>query len=370
MRKIIFAVLNFCFIFCIFVLPIGAIGVNHCETFKRAFYELQWYINRDYNDTKENEQLPVGVILDYTYSNCEFKEEYGRGNIGELGYYFYAFPAEYFEALAKEYFQVVNTNDLRNGYGSQYNIRYSNETNEYIGMNPGGWGGAASYIIYGYTENGQGKYTTYGYVGVYTSEEEYLQMVEQYPETKYEKGYISTGEFHSDGTKQIMLIDSYLKSVVSFSGENVKFHSLETIDEFPEISGLITPNTKIDVPAASMPTSGQSSVTNQSPSKQDSIITSQESDIDRPILPKENNITKTQESSQVSTAETTTEIVSSNDDVETSSSVDKTKESFTENKQEKINESQNNTVWITISIGLTVTVTGAFGYFILLRKKH
>ncbi len=370
MKKIISLILAVIATFSIFILPTNAISVNHCETFNRAFYELQWYINRDYNDTKENEQLPVGVILDYTYSNCEFEEEYGRGNIGDLGYDFYAFPAEYFEALAKEYFQVVNTNDLRNGYGSQYNIRYSDETNEYIGMNPGGWGGAASYIIYGYTENGQGKYTTYGYVGVYTSEEEYLQMVEQYPETKNEKGYISTGEFHLDGTKQIMLIDSYLKSVVSFSGENVKFHSLETTDEFPEISGLITPNTKIDVPAASTPTSSQSSVTNQSPSKQDSIITTQESDIDRSILPEENNITKTRENSKASTAETTTEIVSSKDEAETSSSVDKAKESFTENKQEKINESKNNTVWITIAIGLTVTVTGAFGYFILLRKKQ
>lgn len=377
MKKIISVILAVIATFSIFILPANAISVNYCETFRRAFYELQWYINRDYNNTKENKQFPIGVILDYTYSNCDFKEEYGRGDIGELGYHFYAFPAEYFEALAKEYFQVVNVSDLRSycGYIGEYNVRYNTETSEYIGINPGGWGGAASYIIYGYTENGQGKYTTYGYVGVRTSEAQYLKMIKENPETENERGYIHTGDILLDGDKEILLIDSYLKSVVSYNGENVKFHSLETIDSLPDINGLITPDTKVKIPTSSTPASSQSpSMTNQvqSSSKQENTVTSQESNIDNHTFPSENNTAKTQESRETSTAETSTEIVSSNDDAEISSSVDNSKESKTETniKQEKVNAAQNNANWIIIVIGLTVTVIGVFGRFFLLRKKQ
>ena len=262
MKKVSSIFLIMAFLCGLFFVPAKAISVNHCKAFEQAFYELQWYISHDNNSTKENEQFPIDAILDYTYSNCHFSSEYGIGEIGDLGYETYAFPANYFESLAKKFFSIVNIEDLRNsGATSFYGVKFDPQTKEYIGCNPSGWGGCDSYKIYGYAENGENKYTTYGYLGPRMSEKDFS-------ETETPIGYIYTGGVMADGSKEILAVSSYLKSVVSYNDNIVKFHSLETIYALPEKSGLITADTKVDTPVSSTPSNKQTSTPQQTTSSQ------------------------------------------------------------------------------------------------------
>lgn len=239
----------------VMISPVKAISENHCAVFQEALYELQWFIGeKDIINIKETEMFPAHTIIDYTFYMGDYGEVRRFDWNEECNYYTCsAIPADAFETAAKSLFNIVNIDELRHGKGSIENIQYTETTDEYVVSFPGGWGGAASYKIHGYTED-NGKYITYGYVGLQNGEKSYLETIARFPEQAAKKGYVYTGETLLDGDKEILVIEAYWKAILSYDGKNVKYHSLEAIDSLPAVNGLVTPDSKVDAPKSTTTT--------------------------------------------------------------------------------------------------------------------
>ncbi|MBR5296053.1 MAG: hypothetical protein IKU24_05635, partial [Clostridia bacterium] len=214
------------------------VKVNYCNQFNSFFGNMMGFISwygSNPDVVREGESFPIYTVLDYTFGKINDSYDLDPDPFAV------EYPSSVVEAKAKEIFPNTDISSLRQPYsgGGIYSsyITYNKEKDTYFAYFFMG-GSSAHYKIYGYTENGNNKYTVYVYYGDRYSENEIPNLGN--------KPYFYTGDILGDGSREIFQIILTVKSVISYDGTNEKFFSWEPIESIPTLSNMITPDTPLD----------------------------------------------------------------------------------------------------------------------------
>ncbi len=248
MKKLLSVLICIVMIFGVFACMTASAETNYCELFDRNVKALRWAVELNGGqEVAEGQGFSAKVIIDYIRdktANAYYDDET----------YSAVIPASVFEAKAKKCFAIVDINALRSFEyeymedGEEGKRPYNAEKDAYIFM-MGGLGDSTTYVIRGYVRNGS-KYTVYSHFVDLACDEVPANAVEG-------KDYVVV-----DGNKCAIMHS--LKNVVETDGTDVKFHSWQRTDSFPELSALVTPSTKFDDKPASSSSSKPSSSTQTS----------------------------------------------------------------------------------------------------------
>lgn len=221
-----------CFVLCavllcgVLAMPIGA--ANHCELFQSEIRSLRW--SRELGgsgDVAEGDSFSANVIMYHMKS--KLMQQYLEPESAYL-----VIPAAAFERETAKYFAKLDWTTLRawkeeGDEATGYND--ADKTYSYIAA--GGMGDSTTYVVQGYTQNGQ-KYTVYSY---------FVDRAGDEIEAGWVKGvdYIT----YNDMDCKVM---HRVKNVVETDGKTVKFHSWETVDSIPAADKLIVPGQTVADP--------------------------------------------------------------------------------------------------------------------------
>ncbi len=200
--------------------------VNYCALFEN---EIDWMRLFLYNDVADGEAFPIDIIIRY----CEYEFKYSDEYYVE-GAYTVSIPADVIENFAKAKFAIVDIDAMRTYKSYIYNgtewletQNYDEEQNVYVFSLDGGWGSSETALVWGYTENGDNKYTVYSHI---------IDFGEDYTEST---GINGVDYRVAEGSRYEIV--RTIKNVIETDGVNVKFHSWENVASTPAKDTLITP---------------------------------------------------------------------------------------------------------------------------------
>lgn len=234
------------------IITTSAASVNLCDDFQRAIYGLMWSMGEDpetipgsvmrddygniiawtatkFNDISENESFYEGTILKFIYEKYAVIDGTVLENInGNCSYFI---EANVFEARVNSLFANVNISKLRNCSSTW--CSYNPTKKRYEGCLLGNYGGSYKYLIKGYYIVDD-KYIVYGWLG------------DQYTKNELENAYY-TGicDPISLDNASYLVVDNYVRCVLSYENNTVKYLSWENVDNIPVNASMITADTKI-----------------------------------------------------------------------------------------------------------------------------
>ena len=378
MRKILSMFLSIVFLCGIIYLPANAINVNHSEVFKEECNRLWWGMLR-YNDIDYGEEL--------RYTNDIGKYDFHSGAIltyilSKYGFDYHiptptTVSAEWFENTVTKHFANVDFNLLLDNPFLSYNE--SEQTYDLFNFLDGGW--SLDFHFVGYTIESNNRYTLYGCT---------IDNAYEKPDNAVEgKDYITViGYDNKLWTVKLLSIN---KITLSYENGNVKFYSWENICNMPNISNLITYDTKIDTSIESTSSNAQSNTTqssiskpntsNQSQSQNSSTgsadSTSSESSTSatsalQNLISSNKDITSKADTQNSSNATDTETSNSANDTIEadkTESTIGDSKKSSTTNNPNENHKSNNLGIILTIISVVILLGSGIAIYLLKFKRK-
>ncbi len=253
MRKILSIFLSVIFLCAMISLPVNSISVNHSEVFYKECNRLWWGMLR-YNDIDYGGEvkytndigkydLHSGAILTYILSKYDFESHIPTPT---------TVSAVWFENTVNKHFTNIDFNLLLDNPFLSYNE--IEQTYDLCNFLDGGW--SLDFYFMGYTKESNNRYTVYGCT---------IDNMYEKPDNAVEgKDFITILDYENN--LRIVELLSINKITLSYENDNIKFYSWENISNMPNISSLITYDTKLDAPTESNSSSNQSSVTQTSSS--------------------------------------------------------------------------------------------------------
>ncbi len=218
------------------IVPASA-AANYCDLFSSEI-DAVWLASP--SNVKETEEFSPSVIKFYALLTMDLGDYQVEG--GDEYDEYYSVPADKFEAYVKKHFNIADVSVLKN---SDDCSSFNADKNTYE-LHLGGLGGAMVFSIHGYAENGNNKYTVYGY----TADLAY----DLTDDAVLGKDYI----IFDTHPAQIIKVH---KITLEYKNSNVKFLSWQDIslNDIPSGSTLVLPKAKQDETDVSSDTSTNSS---------------------------------------------------------------------------------------------------------------
>ncbi len=257
MKKFLSVVFSIMFLCNMIFLPVNAISVNHSEVFYKECNRLWWgmlrYDDISY-DTTNYEcgkytydigkfELHSGAILTYILSKYDFESHITTPT---------TVSAEWFENTVTKHFANIDFNLLLDNPFLSYNE--SEQTYDLFNFLDGGW--SLDFHFIGYTMESNNRYTIYGCT---------IDNAYEKPDNAVEgKDYITVLDYENKLRTVELLATNKIQ--ITYENGDLKFHSWENISNMPNISNLITYDTKIDASIESTSSNTQSNTTQSSTS--------------------------------------------------------------------------------------------------------